>query len=157
MPVVSPAPARASAAASLHWSVAVVGVGIVAIEVATPLEDVIRIGAEEPYTRFPVFRGAIDDPVGILHTKDAVRAHARGMPRHVSELLRPVVRLPLDAPADRILVTMREQRASQAMVVDGAGRVAGMITLRDVLGAVFGVLADEFKNVPRRPRAGGPA
>ena len=43
------------------------------------------------------------------------------------------------------------------MVVDGAGRVAGMITLRDVLGAVFGVLADEFKNVPGRPRAGGPA
>jgi drug/metabolite transporter (DMT)-like permease len=33
MPVVSPAPARSSAAASLHWSVAVVGVGIVAIEV----------------------------------------------------------------------------------------------------------------------------
>jgi CBS domain containing-hemolysin-like protein len=130
---------------------------IVAIEVETPLDDVIRIGAEEPYTRFPVFRGDIDDTVGILHTKDAVRAHTRGRPRRVSELLRPVMRLPLDAAADRILVTMREQRASQAVVVDAAGRVAGMITLRDVLGAVFDVLADEFKNAPRGPRAGGPA
>ena len=129
---------------------------IVAIEVGTPLDTVIRIGAEQPYTRFPVFRGGIDETVGILHTKDAVRAHTRGAPRLLSELLRPVMQLPLDAAADRILVTMRERRASQAMVVDAAGRVAGMVTLRDVLGVVFGVLADEFKNVSRRSRAGGP-
>jgi putative hemolysin len=129
---------------------------IVAIPVDTPLDAVIRIGAEEPYTRFPVFRGEIDDTLGILHTKDAVRAHARGTPRLVSELLRPVLKLPLDAAADRLVVAMRERRASQAMVVDAAGRVAGMVTLRDVLGAVFGVLADEFKNAPRRSRPEGP-
>jgi len=123
---------------------------IVAIDVDTPLEAAIHIGAEQPYTRFPVYRGTIDDTVGILHTKDAVRAHARGAPRHVGDLLRPVVRLPVDAAADSLLVTMREQRASQAMVVDGTARVVGMVTLRDVLGAVFGVLADEFKNAPRR-------
>jgi CBS domain containing-hemolysin-like protein len=126
--------------------------GIVAIEVDTPLDTVIRIGAEQPYTRFPVCRGGIDDTIGILHTKDAVRAHARGTPRFVSELLRPVVKIPLDAAADDTLVTMRERRASQAMVVDGEGRVAGMVTLRDVLGAVFGVLADEFKGGHHRPR-----
>jgi CBS domain containing-hemolysin-like protein len=126
--------------------------GIVAIDVDTPLDTVIRIGAEQPYTRFPVFRGGIDDTIGILHTKDAVRAHARDKPRLVSELLRPVVKIPLDAAADDTLVTMRERRASQAMVVDGEGRVAGMVTLRDVLGAVFGVLADEFKGGHHRPR-----
>jgi CBS domain containing-hemolysin-like protein len=127
---------------------------IVAIEVETLLDEVIQIGGEEPYTRFPVYCGTLDDPVGILHTKDAVRAHARGTPQRVSELLRPVLTIPLDAAADRIFVTMRDRRASQAMVVDAAGRVAGMLTLNDVLGAVFDVLADEFKNAPRRARVG---
>lgn len=128
---------------------------IVAIEVDTPLDAVIRMGAEEPYTRFPVFCGTIDDTVGILHTKDAVRAHVRGTPRLVAELLRPVLTLPLDAAADRILVAMRERRASQAMVVDAEGRVAGMVTLRDVLSNVFGVLADEFKGGQSRLRHRG--
>ncbi len=127
---------------------------IVAIEVDTPLDEVMRIGAEQPYTRFPVFRGELDHTVGILHTKDAVRAHARGTPRRVAELLRPVVTLPLGAAADRILVTMRERRASQAMVLDERGRVAGMLTLRDVLGNVFGALADEFKSAHRPRRRG---
>jgi CBS domain containing-hemolysin-like protein len=144
---------RALRLSSLHASdLMVTRDEIVAIEVDTPLDAVMRIGAEQPYTRFPVFRGTIDTPVGILHTKDAVRAHARGTPRALADLLRPVVTLPLDAPADRILVTMRERRASQAMVMDERGRVAGMITLRDVLGTVFGALADEFKSGVRRPR-----
>jgi CBS domain containing-hemolysin-like protein len=129
---------------------------IVAIDVDTPLEAAIRVGAEQPYTRFPVFRGTIDDTVGILHTKDAVRAHARGRPGSVRDLLRPMVKLPLDAAADRILVTMREERASQAVVVDDGGRVVGMVTLRDVLGAVFDVLADEFETAPRRSAGEGP-
>jgi CBS domain containing-hemolysin-like protein len=130
---------------------------IVAIELSTSLDAVIRIGAEEPFTRFPVFRGELDHTVGILHTKDAVRAHARGTPQFVADLLRPVVHVPLETAADDILVTMRERQASQAMVIDPAGRVVGMITLRDVLGAVFGALADEFKNAPARPGRRGAA
>jgi CBS domain containing-hemolysin-like protein len=128
---------------------------IVGIELHTPLDAVMRVGAEAPYTRFPVFRGVLDDTVGILHTKDVVRARARGAPQAVADLLRPIVRLPLDAAADRILVTMRERRASQAMIVDADGRVAGMVTLRDVLGEVFGVLADEFKHGPRAKQGRG--
>jgi putative hemolysin len=122
---------------------------IVGIERETPLDAVMQLGAEAPYTRFPVYRVTLDDTVGVLHTKDVVRARARGTPRTVAELLRPIVTLPLDAPADQILVTMRERRASQAMVVDAGGRVAGMVTLRDVLGELFGALADEFKHGPR--------
>jgi len=128
---------------------------IVAIRADTPLEDAIQMGSEQPYTRFPVIREQIDDVIGVLHTKDAVRAHARGTAQFVGDLLRPVLNLPPDAAADRILVTMRAERASQAMVVDDAGRVIGMVTLRDVLGAVFDVLADEFSTAPQRTPVGG--
>jgi CBS domain containing-hemolysin-like protein len=56
-------------------------------------------------------------------------------------------------PADRLLGFLRERRSHQALVVDAAGAVAGMITLEDVLGELLGSVADEFKapRVPPRP------
>lgn len=128
---------------------------IVAIEIGATLDDAARIGSEQPYTRFPVYRGELDTAVGLLHTKDVVRAQARGAPRAIADLLRPLATVPLSAGADQILVTMRELRASQAFVVDAQGRVAGLVTLRDVLADVFGALADEFKTGPPRPQGQG--
>jgi CBS domain containing-hemolysin-like protein len=128
--------------------------GIVAIELGTALDEAARIGSERPYTRFPVHRGDIDTAIGILHTKDVVRAQGRGTPRAVADLLRPIVRVPFDASAERVLVMMREHRAAQALVVDTQDRVVGLVTLRDLLADVFGALADEFKSAPpRRKRA----
>lgn len=121
---------------------------IVAIEIATSLGEAARICSEQPYTRFPVYRGDLDSVIGLLHTKDVVRAGARGRPLAIADLLRPVARVPLEASADQILVAMREHRVSQALVVDERGRVAGMVALRDVLSDLFGALADEFKSGP---------
>ncbi|HUH02400.1 MAG TPA: hemolysin family protein [Kofleriaceae bacterium] len=119
---------------------------IVAIESGTTLEDAARIGSEQPYTRFPVYRGDLDHAVGLLHTKDVVRAQMRGKQGVIDDLLRPVVHVPLEASADQILVSMREQRVSQALVVDERAHVVGMVALRDVLTDLFGALADEFKS-----------
>lgn len=125
---------------------------IVAIASDATLDDAARLGSEQPYTRFPVYHGDIDNAVGLLHTKDVVRAQAQGTTMSITDLLRPIVRVPLDASAELILVTMREKRASQAFVVDAKGRVAGMVTLRDVLADVLGALADEFKSGPPRKK-----
>lgn len=128
---------------------------IVAIEIGTTLDQAARIGSEQPYTRFPVYRGDLDSAVGLLHTKDVVRAQVRATRQGITDLLRPVVHVPLEASADQILVSMREHRVSQALVMDERGRVVGMIALRDVLTDLFGALADEFKNGPPvRLRAG---
>ena len=51
---------------------------LAAIEASTPFEDVLRLVATSPYSRLPVYRGTLDDIVGILHTKDVVtRLHQR--------------------------------------------------------------------------------
>jgi CBS domain containing-hemolysin-like protein len=47
--------------------------------------------------------------------------------------------------ADRLLGFLRERRSHQAIVVDAADNVAGMITLEDVLGELLGGVPDEFK------------
>jgi CBS domain containing-hemolysin-like protein len=119
---------------------------LAAVEVRTPLSDVLRIVATSPYSRLPVFRGALDDIAGILHTKDAVTHFLQhGRSGTLAALIRPILRVPETMPADRLLGFLREQRSHQALVVDAAGTVVGMITLEDVLGELLGGVPDEFK------------
>jgi CBS domain containing-hemolysin-like protein len=119
---------------------------LAAIEISTTLSDVLRIVATSPYSRLPVFRGALDDIAGILHTKDAVTHFLQhGRSGTLAALIRPMLRVPETMPADRLLGFLREQRSHQALVVDAAGTVVGMITLEDVLGELLGGVPDEFK------------
>jgi CBS domain containing-hemolysin-like protein len=119
---------------------------LAAIEIATPLGDVLRIVATSPYSRLPVYRGALEDIVGILHTKHVVTHFLeRGRAGTLAGLIRPILRVPETMPADRLLGFLRERRSHQALVVDVEGKVAGMITLEDVLGELLGGVPDEFK------------
>jgi CBS domain containing-hemolysin-like protein len=119
---------------------------LAAIDLATPLADVFRIAASSPFSRLPVYRRTLDEVVGILHTK-AVVMHflERGRSGSLGALVRPIVRVPESMAADRLLAFLRERRGHQALVLDGAGRVAGLITLEDVIGELLGNVPDEFK------------
>jgi CBS domain containing-hemolysin-like protein len=119
---------------------------LAAIEISTPIGDVLRIAATSPYSRLPVFRQTLDDVTGILHTKDVVTHFLqRGRSGPLSSLVRPLLRVPDTMPADRLLGFLRERRSHQALVVDAAGDVAGMITLEDVIAELLGTVPDEFK------------
>jgi CBS domain containing-hemolysin-like protein len=124
---------------------------LAAIDVDTPLEDVLGVVAASPYSRLPVYRGSLENVLGILHTKDAVTAFVHGGPNSLIALLRPIVRVRDDMPADRLLTFLRERRSHQALVVDANGRVTGLITLEDVLAELLGGVADEFKTARARP------
>jgi magnesium and cobalt exporter, CNNM family len=124
---------------------------LAAIDAALPFDEVLRLVAVSPYSRLPVFRGSIDNIVGILHTKDVVMRYVRGGGLSVSALMRPIVRVPDTMPADRLLTFLRERRSHQALVVDVSGAVVGLITLEDVVGELLGGVADEFKSVQARP------
>jgi CBS domain containing-hemolysin-like protein len=100
----------------------------------------------------PVYRVDLDHVVGMLHIKDVVSAYVHGLPRRsLTSLLRPIVRVRHDMPADRLLAFLRERRSHQALVVDGDGQVIGLITLEDVVAELLGGVADEFKTPSRRP------
>jgi CBS domain containing-hemolysin-like protein len=51
---------------------------LAAIDASLPFDDVLREVAASPYSRLPVYRGSIDNIVGILHTKDVVMRYVRG-------------------------------------------------------------------------------
>jgi CBS domain containing-hemolysin-like protein len=98
-----------------------------------------------------VYRGSIDAIVGILHIKDVVTRYVQAGTLTVASLLRPIVRVPESMPADRLLAFLRERRSHQALVVDGDGAIAGLITLEDVVAELLGGVSDEFKSMQIRP------
>jgi CBS domain containing-hemolysin-like protein len=125
---------------------------LTAIEVSTPFEEVLRLVAESPYSRMPVYRGEIDHVVGMLHTKDVVIDYVQRTEHgSIAPLLRPIARVSDAMPADRLLAFLRERRTHQALVADDRGAVAGLITLEDVVAELLGGVADEFKVARRRP------
>ena len=122
------------------------------IDAATPFPEVLRVVSASPYSRLPVYEGSPVNLVGVLHTKDVVTAFVAGSPLTIVTLLRPIVRVRTEMPADRLLAFLREQRTHQAFVASSLGEVEGLITLEDVVGELLGGVADEFKGVRRKQR-----
>jgi CBS domain containing-hemolysin-like protein len=120
---------------------------ISALAIETPLNEVVGIVAQSPYSRLPVYRGSIDNIVGILRTKDLVRWFVEGRPgATLTELIRPIPSVHESVTADRVLKDLRERRSLQALVVDEAGGTAGLLTLADVLTELLGHVGDEFRS-----------
>ncbi len=122
------------------------------VEENTPIEEILQIAVESPFTRLPVFRESLDNIIGLLHTKDLTAHYAEhGSLQSLDEILRPVTRLPGSVKADHLLATMRENRSRMVVVLDEYTGTAGIVTLEDVVAELLGDVADEFKNSPRRP------
>jgi CBS domain containing-hemolysin-like protein len=119
---------------------------LAALDAATPFRDVLRLVATSPYSRLPVYRGTIDNVIGMLHTRDVVLDYISDRPRgSVAALLRPIVRVPETMPADRLLAFLRERRSHHGLVEDENRRMSGLITLEDVVAELLGGVSDEFK------------
>jgi CBS domain containing-hemolysin-like protein len=118
-----------------------------ALEVNTPMDEVIRAVAASPYSRLPVYRDSLDNVLGVLHTKDLVRWLVRGRQSDVTlaTLSRPISAVHESVTADRVVRQMRERRSHQALVVDEFGGTSGVISLQDVLAEFLGEVGDEFK------------
>lgn len=124
---------------------------LAAVDVAVRFDEILKIVAASPYSRLPVYRGSMDTVVGILHIKDVVTRYVQSGPLPVIALLRPIVSVPGDMPADRLLAFLRERRSHQALVVDEQSSVIGLITLEDVVAELLGGVSDEFKSMQVAP------
>ena len=102
---------------------------------------------ESPYTRMPVWRGATDNIVGIVHAKDLLRAlHAVGNDPDKIDIAK-VANKPWFVPdttnlRDQLDAFLR-RKAHVAVVVDEYGEVEGLVTLEDIIEEIVGDIADE--------------
>jgi len=104
----------------------------------TPWPELVRVVTSSPFSRIPVYRDVPENVIGTLRVKDLVHQYVvDGAGAPMEKLVRPIVRVPFDLPADRVIALLRERRVHQAVVVDGSDTVVGLLTIQDVIGAVL--------------------
>jgi magnesium and cobalt transporter len=113
------------------------------LDVATPATELLRRAAEIGHSRIPVYRGSVEQPVGILTMKDLIRATALGPPPSLSELTREPLFIPETARVSFLLREFQRHRQNLAFVVNEYGGVVGLVTLEDVLEEIVGEIRDE--------------
>lgn len=126
---------------------------IVALEISTPLVEVVRAFAEAELARMPVYRETLDDPVGVVHIKDIVKllTPPEGALDFcppwdepvLHRLRREVLYVPTSMRCADLLVRMRVARIHMGLVIDEFGGTDGLVTLEDLVEAVVGDIDDE--------------
>lgn len=119
---------------------------VAAVDIEDSLEEALRVGVDEGYSRLPVYEEDIDHVIGILHIKDLLPYVGRELPAEVSlrNLLRETYFIPETKHCGDLFSEMTAKHMQMAIVVDEYGGVAGIVTVEDLLESIVGNMQDEF-------------
>jgi len=121
---------------------------LVALPEDASLEDIAQVFAQSGYSRIPVYRGTMDEIVGMLHAFDLFKLKP-GDPLPV----RPVTAAPPSRTCGELLLDMQRERRHLAVVLDEFGGTLGIVTFEDLLEELVGEIFDEHDEAVRA-RAG---
>jgi putative hemolysin len=119
---------------------------VVAISIDLPPQECLAAVIDSPYTRYPVYRGSLDEVVGVLHVRDLFSAlYANGIKNvDIGALVRPAFMVPETKDLAAMLAEFRRANQHIAIVVDEYGSFQGIVTLEDLLEEIVGEIEDEY-------------
>ena len=113
------------------------------VDIESDYDTVLHTVINTAHSRFPVFQGEQENIIGILMAKDLLKLQ-RSPQLNLRALLRPAVFVPESKGLNDLLREFRGNRNHLAIVIDEFGRVAGLVTIEDVLEQIVGEIEDEF-------------
>lgn len=123
---------------------------IVAVSADATWEELIARFAEHGHSRLPVYRGTLDEVIGMMHLRDVFTIVATGLtpPEDWTTLMRQPLYVPQARGALDVLVDMRTNRTHLAIVVDEFSGTDGIITIEDLVEEIVGNIEDEHDEAP---------
>ncbi len=117
------------------------------IDADLPPQQIVREVLASPFTRMPLWRERPDNFVGVLHSKDMLRAlDAAGGDASkivIDDVMLPPWFVPEATTLEDQLEAFLKRKTHFALVVDEYGEVMGLVTLEDILEEIVGDIRDE--------------
>lgn len=110
------------------------------IDLEQDLEQILEMLRLSPHTRLPVYKGDVNDVIGILHLRGALKLIAADNPTKgmlIQETREPYF-IPESTPLQTQLLNFQKEKRRIGMVVDEYGDVQGLVTLEDILEEIVG-------------------
>jgi putative hemolysin len=116
---------------------------VTAIEMSSPLDEILLVVESTRYSRFPIYQGVLDNVIGILHGKDLMPYLHYPKTFRLSQLLRKPVFIPDTARLDNAARVLQSAQTHLGIVIDEHGGVEGIVTLEDLIEQIVGEIQDE--------------
>ena len=116
---------------------------IVAIPEKSSLSECINLFRKAAHSRLPVYRGTLDEVIGMVHVKDILTYWNNDKDFILENIIRKVI---ISAPSTLISDLFQEMRRTKmhlSIVVDEHGGTDGLITIEDLLEEITGEIEDE--------------
>ena len=118
---------------------------MVAVEGGQRVDEVIDVALRAGFSRIPVFDENIDNIIGVVFTKDLLRAEREGKADvEVRNLAREGLFVPESKPVAELMREMQRKKLHLAFVLDEFGDTAGLVTLEDLIEELVGEITDEY-------------
>jgi putative hemolysin len=119
---------------------------VAALEETATYEEALKLITESELSRIPVYRGSLDEVVGVLHAKTLLADVKKGIEPaefQLANYLREPFFVPEVMKVSRLLTEMQRRKTHLAIVVDEFGGTSGIVTLEDVVEEIVGEIHDE--------------
>ncbi|AJE03973.1 transporter [Geobacter pickeringii] len=116
---------------------------MVALDLARPREELVTAVLDNMYSRYPVYRGSIENVAGFIHGKDLLGRTVTDPGFDLETIIRPPFYVPEGKKVNELLKEMQRKRIHMALVVDEYGGISGLVTTEDLLEELVGEIEDE--------------
>ena len=116
---------------------------VVALDVELGKNEVTKKIIEEGFSRIPIYLGDIDHVIGIVHSKDLLKALIDNKFKSLKEIMRPANFVPESMKINELLREFQKNHAQMAIVTNEFGATAGIITMEDIIEELVGEIQDE--------------
>ena len=121
---------------------------IIAVDVNISAQEVIKLFSECNHSRIALYRSTLDDPVGMLHIKDFVRALSEVDIDDIiiEKLVKDIIFVPPSMKSRELLLKMQVSRIHMALVIDEYGGTDGLLTIENLIEEIVGEIEDEHSD-----------